>query len=268
MTAVEDSTKIKRGKQIIGGTAYGTEYETPDFDYLSEVNDCSLDGDCLDSEDLHIAFDAGKIVNWIITGQLYKRQGEPSETLNVISSMFVKDGKMVQHLIDEWSRYYEPHRKKNRKVHFYYDHTFKFKPTGVYTDDIKDTIIKELRRHGYEVDPIYIGQTWAHSQRYRDIGEGMAGFSYPGVRFNKANNEALCAAIENCGIRLAYSGPNSQVKKDKMGEKLATDAERATPGATPEELRTDGTDAFDTLYIGVRHYRNGSLGTIFLPSGL
>ena len=268
MTAVEDSTKIKRGKQIIGGTAYGTEYESPDFDYLSETNDCSLDGDCLDSEDLHIAFDAGKIVNWIVTGQIYKRPGEPSETLNVISSHFVKDGKMVQHLVDEWSRYYEPHRKKNRKVHFYYDHTFKFKPTGVYTDDIKDTIIKELRRHGYEVDPIYIGQTWAHSQRYRDIGEGMAGFSYPGVRFNKANNEALCAAIENCGIRLAYSGPNSQVKKDKMGEKLATDAERATPGATPEELRTDGTDAFDTLYIGVRHYRNGSLGTIFLPSGL
>ena len=44
------------------------------------------------------------------------------------------------------------------------------------------------------------------------------------------------------------------------------DSERATPGAVPEELRTDGTDAFDTLYIGVRHYRN-SMPAMCLPSG-
>jgi hypothetical protein len=265
-TAIEDSMKVKRGKQIVGGTAYGIEYESPDFDYLSDVNDCSLDGDCLDDEDLHIAFDAGKIVNWIVTGMVYRRPEETTESLNVISSMFAKDGRMVQHLIKDWSDYYAPHRKKNRRVHFYYDHTFKFKPTGVYIDDIKDTIIKELKKYGWDVNPIPIGQTWAHHVRYKDIGEGMSGLSYPAVRFNKANNEALCAAIENCGVRMAYSGATTTVKKDKAGEKLATDSERATAGAEPEELRTDGTDAFDTLYIGVRHYRQ-STSLLMTPSG-
>lgn len=251
--AIEDSIRVKQAQSIVGGTAYGREYETPDFALLGSRNDCLMDGDCRDDEPLYIAFDAGKIVNWVVTGQIYRRDGR--ETLNVISSMFVKDGRMVQHLIKDWADYYAPHLRKNRTVHFFYDHTFKFKPTGVYIDDIKDTIIKELKRYGCDVNPIFIGQTWPHHSRYRDIGEGMSGLVGLPVRFNKENNEALCAAIENCGTRLAYSGTNAQVKKDKAGEKLATDAERSTEGATPEELRTDGTDAFDTLYIGCRHYR-------------
>ena len=263
--AVDGSYVKKEATVVTGGTAYRSEYETPDFNSLSEREDSSLDGDCHDDEPLHIAFDAGKIVSWIVTGQIYKREGR--DTLNVLSSMFVKDGQMLQHLIRKWSDYYAPHRRKCRTVHFYYDHTFKFKPTGVYVDDIKDTIIKELKKYGWEVDAISIGQTWAHYMRYKDIGEGMSGFSGLPVRFNAENNEALCAAIENCGTKLSYSGEKGTIKKDKTGEKLATDAERSTDGAVPEELRTDGTDAFDTLYIGVRHYQQGAFAGVWLPSG-
>ena len=36
--------------------------------------------------------------------------------------------------------------------------------------------------------------------------------------------------------------------------------------ATPEELRTDGTDAFDELYEGVKHFRNG-MGFVVMPGG-
>ena len=263
--AIDKSYTIKQGKQMVGGTLYPTEYESPDFDYLGEVNDCTLDGDCRDDEPLQIAFDAGKIVSWIVTGQLYPRDGH--ESLNVISSMYVKDGEMLQQLIRNWSIYYAPHRKKNADVVFYYDHTFLFKPHGVYIDDIKDTIIKELKKYGWNVIPIPIGQTWPHHERYKDENEGLAGLSYPQVRFNAQNNEALCMAIENCGTKLSYGRENSRVTKDKAGEKLATDAERKTAGATPEELRTDGTDAFDTLYIGVRHYRFGGGSMLFTPGG-
>ena len=263
--AINKSYTIKQGKQMVGGTLYPTEYESPDFDYLGEVNDCTLDGDCRDDEPLQIAFDAGKIVSWIVTGQLYPRDGH--ESLNVISSMYVKDGEMLQQLIRNWSVYYAPHRKKNADVVFYYDHTFLFKPHGVYIDDIKDTIIKELKKYGWNVIPIPIGQTWPHHERYKDENEGLAGLSYPQVRFNAQNNEALCMAIENCGTKLSYGRENSRVTKDKAGEKLATDAERKTAGATPEELRTDGTDAFDTLYIGVRHYRFGGGSMLFTPGG-
>lgn len=263
--AIDKSYTIKQGKQMVGGTYYPTEYETPDFGYLADVDDCTLDGDCHDDEPLQIAFDAGKIVSWIVTGQMYPRDGH--ETLNVISSMFVKDGEMLQHLIRKWSAYYAPHKRKNNEVIFYYDHTFLFKPHGVYINDIKDTIIEELRKYGWQVTPVPIGQTWAHHVRYKDENEGLAGLSYPQVRFNAQNNEALCMAIENCGTKLAYGRENSRVTKDKAGEKLATDSERQTAGATPEELRTDGTDAFDTLYIGVRHYRNGGSSMLMTPGG-
>ena len=263
--AIDKSITIKQGKQMVGGTYYPTEYESPDFGYLADVDDCTLDGDCHDDEPLQIAFDAGKIVSWIVTGQLYPRDGH--ETLNVISSMFVKDGEMLQHLIRKWDHYYAPHRRKNAEVIFYYDHTFLFKPHGVYINDIKDTIIEELRKYGWKVTPVPIGQAWAHHLRYKDENEGLAGLSYPQVRFNAQNNEALCMAIENCGTKLSYGRENSRVTKDKAGEKLATDSERKTAGATPEELRTDGTDAFDTLYIGVRHYRNGGGSMLMTPGG-
>ncbi len=263
--AIDKSITIKQGKQMVGDTLYPTEYETPDFGYLADIDDCTLDGDCHDDEPLQIAFDAGKIVSWVVTGQLYPREGH--ETLNVISSMFVKDGEMLQHLIRKWDHYYAPHKRKNADVIFYYDHTFLFKPTGVYINDIKDTIIGELRKYGWNVISVPIGQTWAHHVRYKDENEGLAGLSYPQVRFNAQNNEALCMAVENCGTKLAYGRENSRVTKDKAGEKLATDSERKTAGATPEELRTDGTDAFDTLYIGVRHYRNGGSSFLMTPGG-
>lgn len=263
--AIDNAYTNKQATIITGGTAYKQEYESLDFEMLSSKNDCSLDGDCLDDLPLEIAFDAGKIISWIVTGQLYPRDGK--NCLNILSSMFVKNGLMIQDLIRQWSSYYAPHRRKNNNVNFYYDHTFKFKPTGVYVDDIKDTIIKELQRHGWQVNAIPIGQTWPHHQRYKDINEGLSEYSYPSVRFNAENNEALCISIENCGTRISYSGTNSVIKKDKAGEKLAVDAERTTPGAEPEELRTDGTDAFDTLYIGVRHYRSSTMSAFFLPNG-
>jgi hypothetical protein len=43
---------------------------------------------------------------------------------------------------------------------------------------------------------------------------------------------------------------------------MSVDAE----DATPEELRTDGTDAFDELYMGVKHFRQG-YSMLMTPSG-
>lgn len=53
-----------------------------------------------------------------------------------------------------------------------------------------------------------------------------------------------------------------EIKKYKAGEKLSEDA----PDAVPLELRTDGTDAFDTLFIGFKFHR-GSGGWFLMPSG-
>ena len=58
--------------------------------------------------------------------------------------------------------------------------------------------------------------------------------------FNEENNEDLLVSIEMAGV---YNG-----KKDTRGEKLAESAEDKL------ETRTDGSDAFDTLYIGCERF--------------
>lgn len=258
--AVDKSYSIKQGKQMVGGTYFPTEYESPDFDYLSNVKDCTLDGDLRDNLDLEIALDYNNLINWIAVGQLYKRNGV--DTLNVLNSMFVKNGGMIQDLIRDFDRYYAPHKKKNRHINYYYSHTAKFKLHGISMDDIKDTVIKELRRYGWEVNAVDMGQAPSHMQKYKDINEAFAGFGYPAIAFNKQNNEALTAAVEQCDVKLSYGPNGSTFKKQKGGEKLSVDAQ----DATPEELRTDGTDAFDELYMGVKHFRSG-MSYVFMPDG-
>ena len=259
--AIDQSFTVKKGKEIIGGTAYQTEYETPDFDYLGALKDCSTDGDVRDDLPLYVALDYGNLINWIITAQTYRTSGVGAECMNVLSAQFVKDGLMVQDLIRQWSDYYAPHRRKNRTVYYFYDHTAKFKPHGVYVDDIKDTVLNEMKKYGWEAVGIDMGQTVSHLERWKAINEALAGLSWPQIRINRENCEALILAMENCGTR---QGPKG-LQKDKSGEKLNPD--NLDGSSTPVELRTDGTDAFDSLFIGIRHHRNGSLGAIFLPSG-
>ena len=191
---------------------------------------------------------------------MYKRNGV--ETLNVINAMFVKNGEMIQDLIRNFYHYYEPHFKKNRKVNYYYSHTAKFKLHGISMLDIKDTVIQELQKYHIEVRPVDMQQAPSHMQKYKDINEAFAGFGYPAIALNKQNCEPLIAAIENCDVKLSYGHNGTTFKKDKSGEKLSVDAQ----DATPEELRTDGTDAFDELYMGVKHFRQG-YSMLMTPSG-
>ena len=256
MTPVEDSTKVKLGKQIVGGTAYKTEYETPDFDYLSELRDCTLDGDLDPNLPLEIALDYNNLINWVVIGQLKKIGGR--ETLCIINSMFVKNGQMIQDLIRDFDRYYAPHRARNRQVNYYFSHTAKFRLHGIAMLDIKDTVRQELERYGWQVRMVDEGQAPKHEQKYQVINSALSGLEYPQIRLNKSNNESLIGAIEMADVEIGYHG----FRKSKQGEKLSVDAE----DAVPEELRTDGTDAFDELYWGVRYFRFQS-SFLMTPSG-
>ena len=62
--------------------------------------------------------------------------------------------------------------------------------------------------------------------------------------FNHSNNKDLIHAIQTEG----GSGSRNGFRKDKSGEKLAESKEYLL------EHRTDGTDAFDTLYIGCEKF--------------
>ena len=80
-----------------------------------------------------------------------------------------------------------------------------------------------------------------HNEKYLLINRGFAGRNRLTPYFNVDNNEALLVAIQSAGVLRGRNG----FSKHKAGEKLPESEEN------PLEYRTDGTDAFDTLYIGM-----------------
>ena len=253
--AVEDAMHLKIASTVIGGQKIVTDYVTPDFAELQNVKTCRMDGDCRDENELFIAFDYNANINWVVTGQLYRCEKFGRDALHVLSSMFVKNERKLRELCQDWCKYYQPHRNKNNHVTFFYDHTAKHRGYAIAgQQDFKDVIIEELQKHGWEVNAVYMGQAPAHELKHKDINEALAGFAFPLLQFNKENNEALIVAMENTGVSQGYDG----FKKSKAGEKLPeTDT-------NPYELRTDGTDAFDSLFWGVKYFRS-SMDGICMP---
>ena len=62
--------------------------------------------------------------------------------------------------------------------------------------------------------------------------------------FNRSNNEDLILAVQSAGV----SNDRNGFRKDKSGEKLAESEEDLL------EHRNEGTDAFDTLFIGCEKF--------------
>ena len=257
--AVEDSMRLKIASTVVGGQRIDTDYLTPDFAELQNVKTCRMDGDCLDEYTLYIAFDYNANINWVVTGQLYHSEYCNRDALHTLSSMFVKNDRKLRELCQDWCKYYEPHRQKNRNVTYFYDATAKQRGYAIAgQQDFKDVVIEELRKAGWVVNAIDMGRPMSHEMKHKDINEALAGVSYPFPMFNKENNEALIVAMENTAIRNGYDG----FKKDKSHEK-APESELGE-GYGPAELRTDGTDAWDSLFIGVKYYLH-SMDGICLP---
>ena len=174
-------------------------------------------------------------INWIVAGQ------ESKGRLNVIHSFYVKFERKIPALVDDFCTYYRNHRKK--QVIFYYDSTALGSNYAVNKDDFKKVIEREFISHGWKIKSVYLGHPMRHTEKYLLINRGFAGKARLVPYFNIDNNEALLVAIESAGIIRGSNG----FKKYKAGEKL---------GETEENLlehRTDGTDAFDTLFIGMNN---------------
>ena len=252
-SVLDRSIRKKIASQIVGGQQVNTEYESPDFDTLQGVKDCTLDGD-VDDSDLYIAMDYNANISWVVTGKVGETE-LGGECLFVLSSMFVKNERKLRELMRDWCKYYSPHRKHNPHVHYFYDATAKFKGYAIEgQQDFKDVVIEELKKSGWDVDPIDMGTPMRHDLKFKDINEGLSESGKLSVRINEENNQDLIVAMEHAEVSQGWNG----FKKDKGGEKLP---ETETD---PLELRTDGTDAFDTLYIGCLYYRR-PLGYMFMP---
>lgn len=233
------------------------KYDASDFDYLDSLGfdydpnalDCRADRDLNKYAPICIGMDYNANINWIVAGQPDEIRGR----LNVLKSFYVKYQRKLPALISDFCHYYAHHHEKT--VVFYYDTTALGSNYAVNDVDFRFTIINEFERHGWYVVPVPLGNPMRHDEKYNLINYGFAGRNRLTPYFNRQNNDDLILAIQSAGIERGRLG----FKKNKAGEKLAETEEDLL------EHRTDGTDAFDTLYIGCE--RRPASGATIADSG-
>ena len=265
---IDDSLRVKRVSREYNGATYTAEVESPDFDRLADINDCRMDGDLHGEDNLYIAMDYNARINWVAIGVVRRDPDNcNAETLYCIKSMFVKTPDRIEALMKNFNNYYAPHRRRNPNITYFYDSTAKQGANYAleHKEDFKDVVIRLLQAAGWYVTAIDMGRPMAHDTKYTDINNGLAGISYPAFRINTEQNEDLIIALEHAEVEQGYNG----FRKSKAGEKLAFnpdgEGEEFSSGKLSnimEEHRTDGTDALDSLYLGVKYFRYGG-GEVF-----
>lgn len=228
------------------------KYDASNFEYLDEVAqsfyaeneaqsfsgelDCRADRDCNPLAPICIGMDYNANINWIVAGQPSGRR------LNVLKSFYVKFERKLPALIDDFCQYYAFHQ--NKTVIFYYDTTALGSNYAVNEQDFRWVIIHEFERHGWTVIDVYLGNPMRHDEKYLLINQAFAGKQRLMPFFNRQNNDDLILAVQAAGVSRGRNG----FHKNKAGEKLAETEEDLL------EHRTDGTDAFDTLFIGCEKF--------------
>lgn len=210
--------------------------DTLGFDYDFSALDSRADKDVDPDAPICIGMDYNANINWIVAGQPRDRR------LNVIKSFYVKFERKIPALVEDFCRYYASHR--NKTVVFYYDATALGSNYAVNEQDFHYNVVKEFERHGWRIESVYLGNPMHHDEKYLLINNAFAGKQRLMPFFNRSNNEDLILAIQSAGVSNGRNG----FRKDKSGEKLAESEEDLL------EHRTDGTDAFDTLYIGAEKF--------------
>lgn len=210
--------------------------DTLGFDYDFSALDSRADKDVDPDAPICIGMDYNANINWIVAGQPRDRR------LNVIKSFYVKFERKIPALVEDFCRYYASHR--NKMVVFYYDATALGSNYAVNEQDFRWVVVHEFERQGWRCEAVYLGNPMRHDEKYLLINQGFAGKQRLMPFFNRSNNEDLILAIQSAGVSRGRNG----FRKDKSGEKLAESEEDLL------EHRTDGTDAFDTLYIGCEKF--------------
>lgn len=220
------------------------KYDASDMDFLDSIGlsdsvaalDSRADADVDPGAPICIGMDYNANINWIVAGQ-------PRDSrLNIIKSFYVKFERKIPALVKDFCNYYAAHR--NKTVVFYYDATALGSNYAVNEQDFRWVIINEFEQNGWRVEPVYLGNPMKHDEKYLLINQGFSGKNRLTPFFNRQNNDDLILAIQAAGVTRGRNG----FRKDKAAEKLAESEESLL------EHRTDGTDAFDTLYIGCEKF--------------
>lgn len=209
---------------------------TLDIEAISK-DTCLADNDIDINVPLAIAFDYNANINWVVTGQRI----EPE--MRNLASFYVKTPRKLRELCQVWCDYYAPVLNKN--VIYYYNETALQKGyADEESESFAEIVQKILTKNRWTVEMVFMGKPWKHNMKHQYIDDALKGRKYLFPRFNRSNNPDLLLAMEQAGIKIGRNG----FEKDKGGEKLGDSED------DPLELRTDGTDAWDDLFIGLNFF--------------
>jgi len=233
------------------------KHNASDFEYLDSLGwhpdpsalDSRADEDVDPDSPICIGMDYNANINWIVAGQ------PRGDKLLVLKSFFTKFERKIPAVVMDFCNYYSFHRKKT--VVFYYDATA-LGSNAVNEEDYCWNVVNEFNKNGWEVIAVYVGQPMRHDLKYLLINNGFAGKQRLMPMFNRQNNDDLILAIQSAGVERGRNG----FRKNKSGEKLAENEENLL------EHRTDGTDAFDTLYIGCEKFPQDFGASIITLTGI
>lgn len=123
---------------------------------------------------------------------------------------------------------------------YYYNATALGSNYAVNDQNFHYNMVKEFEARGWRVESVYLVNPMHHHEKYLLINNAFAGKQRLMPFFNSSNNEDLILAVQSAEV----SNERNGFRKDKSGEKHAESEEDLL------EHCTDGTDAFDTLFIG------------------
>lgn len=212
----------------------------------ADASACLQDGDLDVNAPICVAFDFNANINWLVAGQV------SGQKLYVIKSFYVKYERKLVELVSDFCDYYRSHKRKH--IILYHDSTALDGSYAVVSDNFVTVIRKTFEKNNWFVELVYIGSPMKHNEKHRLINMCLKGDMGIMPMINRDNNEELILSVENAGVYISESG----FKKDKRGEKLVESEEDKL------ETRTDGSDAFDTLVIGVNNFKS----TTSMYSGL
>ena len=230
------------------------EYMTLDMDAMQSAGeDCSCDLDLRYDEPLRIAIDAGHDMSCMVVGQTVNYQGKPS--LLVMKEFFVQGEVRLRGLVREFTNYYRPYlRRRNSaaggagEVIFYYTQTIKqggataYAVEGSEDSRFDNVMVLELESYGWKVIRGEFS-VWRHERKWQLFCDVFSFRASPSVYICKESGRCqyLLTAINNAGVL-------NNFQKDKSLEKYKS----ADGVAGDPRTRTDITDAFDDLVIGVK----------------
>ncbi len=201
---------------------------------------CLQDADVDLYKPISVAFDYNANINWLVAGQ------QSGIKALVLKSFYVKYQRKLRELVDDFCNYYRHHH--TREVVYYFNNTALGSNYAVSDEDFASVICSQFDKNNWTVHRVHMGNPLKHHEKYNIIDQAFKGQKYLLPMLNEPNNEALKLALEQTGVKV---GPNG-FQKDKSGEKLAETEEDLL------EHRTDGTDAFDDLMLGMFFYPQGN----------